>query len=374
MSATSTISTPSSPNSSQNFCVPPPSEQDCGGRNGSRQEAFNKLREYVRSIDNRSDVERYDPYKRFVALCREFHGHRTKKGHSFHAKKLRWLWYCSNGKNRAFENLWNTESVQRTRHRNDELGITVRCLSGGFTQAETEAVIKAWWKHNGEGFDFMVMLVYRSITFERALKVTASIREQHQRENDKKYWSKTANRILWAVEKFGDAGATPKEIAEAIAKDVQTVKQRLIRLCKDGQTEKIRHGVYRLAAKQDREAAPATTRPAEQSPMRQDEAVTVVDADDLNDGDTNHATVERPLRNPGCSVDGGSQEAFIESVIEYDDFKEAEQKVIDRFYRLAKEYATGQSNKLPKHLDQQLAAFKSAWDEHHSGESSINTT
>jgi hypothetical protein len=131
--------------------------------------------------------------------------------------------------------------------RKDELAITVRCLAGGFTQLETEAVIKAWWKRNGEGFDFMDMAVYRVTTFADAMKFSEPIRARHAKENEKHHWTKTANRILWMLKKSGPTGATPMQIAAVVDRDVQAVKQRLKRLCGDNQVVKIKRGLYRLA-------------------------------------------------------------------------------------------------------------------------------
>src|SRR4051812_39941453 len=116
----STTSTPSSVNSRPNFCVPPTSGREPDLQQDGRQERFSNLRECVRGMDKPPEAEEEDPYRRFVALCRKFHGQRTNKGHSFHAKKLRWLWYLSNGKNGAFGGLWTTNGIQRTRYRNDE--------------------------------------------------------------------------------------------------------------------------------------------------------------------------------------------------------------------------------------------------------------
>jgi hypothetical protein len=248
MPATLTASTQSSLNCNPNSFAPQISERDSGGPIGTRQAAFNRLREYVRSIDYHNDEK--DPYKLFIARCRKYHGHRTKRGHSFHAKKLRWLWLRSAGKNHSFENLWNAGSVGRTRHRNDELAITVRCLAGGFTREETEAVIKAWGEHNGVGFDFMSMLVYRAISWVRALEYTKAIRAKHQKEDERTYWSKTANRILWVLDRIGEEGASPTETAVRVERDVATVKNRLTRLCKLGEVVKIKRGLYRRATEE----------------------------------------------------------------------------------------------------------------------------
>jgi hypothetical protein len=252
MPTTSTTLTPSLPSFNPSFFEPSIPEPDTSSANANSPGPSSKLREHVLAVDNRSDAEFFDPYKLFIAACRKYHGHRTKKGHSFHAKKLRRLWYHSKGNNGPFPALWTRKtptiySNRPQRKRNDELAITVRCLSGGFTQAETEAVIKAWWEHNGEGFDFMAMAVYRVTTFAEAKKYTAPIRKGQAEENDKKYWTKTANRILWALKKFGPAGATPTAIAIEADRDVQAVKQRLKRLCGDGQVVKVRRGLYRLA-------------------------------------------------------------------------------------------------------------------------------
>ncbi len=253
MPNTSTISTPSLPSFNPSFFEPSTTEPDTGSVNANSPGPSSKLRERILAVDNRSDAELFDPYKLFMAGCRKYHGHRTKRGHSFHAKKLRWLWFCSDGNSGPFPALWTKKtptiySNRPQRKRNDELAITVRCLAGGFTQAETEAVIKAWGEHNRAEYDFMAMAVYRVTTFAQAMKYTAQIRMRQAEEKNKKYWTKTANRILWALKKFGPAGATPTAIAIEADRDVQTVKQRLKRLCGDGQVVKIRRGLYGLAA------------------------------------------------------------------------------------------------------------------------------
>lgn len=253
MPNTSIISTPSLPSFNTSFFEPSITEPDTGSANVKSPGPSSRLRERILAVDNRSDAELFDPYKLFVAACRKYHGHRTKKGHSFHAKKLRWLWYHSKGNNGRFSALWTKEtptvySNRPQRKRNDELAITVRCLAGGFTQSETEAVIKAWGEHNREEYDFMAMGVYRVTTFAKAIKYTAVIRKRQAEEKNKQYWTKTANRILWALTKTEPTGATPTQIAAVADRDVQAVKQRLKRLCKDGQVVKIKRGLYGLAA------------------------------------------------------------------------------------------------------------------------------
>ena len=364
MPSTLTTSMQSSPSFRPNSCVPSTSGQDADGQGDSRQDRFNRLREYVRTIDNRSDVERHDPYKLFVGLCRQFHGHRTKKGHSFRARRLRWLWRCSEGNNGAFENLWTAESTERTRQQDDELAITVRCLSGGFTQAETEAVIKAWWEHHGEGFDFMSMIVFRATSLARALVLTAGIREQRQTEAKEKYWSKTASRILWVLEKAGDAGATPKQIAEMIQRGVDLVKHSLSRLCKRGQVEKIRHGLYRPVVEQECEAVSALVpQPEAESEIpfepTQMELGTNVHP---HSGEVVHCAVQEEIPSAGEET----QANFLESVLVLDDEAQAEVAIRDRFYKQARDYADGRSNSCPKNILDQLAAFRSAWIERHS--------
>jgi phosphopantetheinyl transferase (holo-ACP synthase) len=252
MPNTSIISTPSLPSFNPNFYEPSTTEPDPGSANANSPGPSSKLRDRILGVDNRSDAELFDPYKLFIAACRKYHGHRTKKGHSFHAKKLRWLWYHSKGNNGPFPALWTrktptTYSNQPQRKRNDELAITVRCLSGGFSKLETEAVIKAWGEHSRAEYDFMAMTVYKATTFVEAMKFTAPIREGQAKERTEKYWTKTASRILWALEKSGPTGATPTQIAAVAGRDVQAVKQRLKRLCGDGQVVKIKRGVYGLA-------------------------------------------------------------------------------------------------------------------------------
>lgn len=93
----------------------------------------------------------------------------------------------------------------------------------------------------------MAMTVYKATTFAEAMKYTAPIRKRQAEENNEEYWEKTASRILWALEKSGPTGATPTQIAALVGRDVQAVKQRLKRLCRDGQVVKIKRGLYRLA-------------------------------------------------------------------------------------------------------------------------------
>ncbi len=252
MPNTSTISTPSLPSFNPSFFEPSITEPEPGSVNANSPGPSSKLRDRILATDNRSDAELFDPYKLFIAGCRKYHGHRTKRGHSFHAKKLRWLWYCSKGNNGPFPALWMKKtptiySNRPHRKRNDELAITVRCLAGGFSKLETEAVIKAWGEHNRAEYDFMAMTVYKATTFAEAMKYTAPIRKRQAEENNEEYWEKTASRILWALEKSGPTGATPTQIAALVGRDVQAVKQRLKRLCRDGQVVKIKRGLYRLA-------------------------------------------------------------------------------------------------------------------------------
>lgn len=253
MLTTSNTSTPSLQSFNPSFFEPSITGPKSAFAKVKPQGPSSRLLKYVQWSEDRSLDGRFDdPYLAFKALCRKHHGSRTKRGHSFHAKKLRWLWYKSDGENGPFPNLWTRPKPtppfdQPRRKRNDELAITVRCLAGRFTKAETEAVIKAYWEHNGEGYDFMVMNVYRVMTFATAMKYTAEIREKHAQQNEAKQQAKTKNRILWALEIRGSAGATPKEIAGAIRRDVQAVKKRLQLLLRDGQVVKIRHGLYRLA-------------------------------------------------------------------------------------------------------------------------------
>jgi hypothetical protein len=364
-STTSMMSTALFPNSRPNSCVPSTSGQGCDGPKKTRQERFNRLREYIRRIDHRADVGDPDPYKRFIALCRKYHGQRTKKGHSFRARKLRWLWYKSGGRNGPFEMLWDAGTTERTRHRNDELAISVRCLSGGFTQAETEAVIRAWGEHNGEGYDYMARLVYRATSLARALEFTKAIREQHQKENAEKYWSKTANRILWALQQFKDGG-TPKQIAAMVDRDVDAVKHRLATLFKSGQVEKVKRGFYRLVAAVE-EASPVAIKSDvedhEEMAASNGEAATVRNEDNSTGPHDEKDGCDEPLIIP----EELSQEAFVEYVLKCRDLKQAEMEVRQRFYRQAKDYAESRSNRCPMNLDDQLAAMTTAWYERHGG-------
>lgn len=253
MPSTSTVSMPSSPSYRANFFEPSTTGQDSDSAKAKSRLPPNSLLEYVRWCDENTYDARYDdPYLVFKALCRKYHGRRTKRGHSFHANKLRWLWFGSDGNNGPFWNIWTRPKPsfnleQPGRRRKDELAVTIRCLSGGFTQDETEAVIKAYWAHNGEGYGFMDMIVYRATTFAEAMKFTNEIREKHAQENEAKQQAKTRNRILWALEIRGSCGAGPKEIAGAIGRDVQAVKQRLKALLEEGQVVKVKRGLYRLA-------------------------------------------------------------------------------------------------------------------------------
>lgn len=245
MPITSNITTPSSPS----FITEPESNS---AKVKSRGPSTGLL-EYARWCqDNTYDARYDDPYLVFRSLCRKYHGRRTSRGHSFHAKKLRRLWFKSEGNNGPFSNLWTRprpsfDFDRPSRKRKDELAITVRCLSGGFTQAETEAVIKAHWEHNGEGYDFMTMCVYRATTFADAMKYTEEIRERHAQEDEAKRLAKTRTQILWVLEIRGPAGASPKEIAGAVGREVQAVKKSLERLVRDGYVIRVRRGLYRLS-------------------------------------------------------------------------------------------------------------------------------
>jgi len=367
MPATLTTSTPLSASFRPNSYVRPISERESNGQKDSQQERFNSLRAWYRSIDYRNDPEP-DPYKRFVALCREFHGHRTKRGHSFHARKLRWLWYHSDGKNGTFENLWNSMDTQRTRDRNDELGIAVRCLAGGFTPGETEAVIKGWWKHHGEGSGFMSIHLFRAITLTRAMEVTAEIRQERQGKMAEKYWSKTANRILWVLEESGETGATPKTIAEEIDRSVETVKHRLKRLCKAGEVEKIRRGVYRRVGESEAEIVelPVAFVETEVAVYDQPDPDAAAGPGYVNGGETKD-TVEDLRGNELPFIDireETCQEKFMELVLNLSDKDRAEVKIRERFYRQAEAFANNRGPS-PKHLDYQLQEFRSRWEERH---------
>jgi len=227
----------------------------------------------------------------------------------------------------------------------------------------------------------MDILLYRATSFARAMDVTAPIQEQHQKENSLKYWSKTTNRILWALEKFGDAGATPKGIAEAIDRNVQTVKQRLAHLCKTGQVDKIGRGLYRRAVGQESEALPVPSHapkpipeslpvpshdvvPVRESlpvPSHEPERITENQADAMEVEDNATPNLDY-LFHPETLPD----DVFMRSMLALDDKDKAEQKIIDRFYRQAKEFASGRS-RCPKHYDYQLAKFRAAWSEGHHG-------
>jgi hypothetical protein len=134
----------------------------------------------------------------------------------------------------------------------------------------------------------------------------------------------------------------------------------------DGRRELLLRAIRELAAKQEGQApvvsvAPERTVEPERAPAGQ----TVV-LEMKNDPVPGNAV--QPV-NEEQSAQYGRREPpqamFAESLLALDDRRKAERVVSELFFRHMKEFASGRSNSLPKHLSEQLAAFRSAWDERH---------
>jgi len=161
--------------------------------------------------------------------------------------------------------------------------------------------------------------------------------------------------MLWVYFAIGCLGVVLIAIGAAY-------RRRLRPRQPDGRRELLLRAIRDLAPKQEGEASVLLGEP-EGTQARQTFAVEM-----KNDPVPVAGNAVQPV-NEEQSAQYGRREPpqamLMDSLLALDDRRKAECVVSERFFRHMKEFASGRSNSPPKHLSEQLAAFRSAWDERH---------